>query len=87
MKKINVLYIEDVGEIAGGPNSLLQLFSEIHHDVHIHIFAPKGPFIDKARLFSKNINITNITRYEHIIFFGKRFPKHISYYFKTFRCY
>jgi len=74
MKKINVLYIEDVGEIAGGPNSLLQLFSEIHHDVNIHIFAPKGPFIDKARLFSKNINITNITRYEHIIFLGKRFP-------------
>ena len=73
MKKINVLYIEDVGEIAGGPNSLLQLFSEIHHDVNIHIFAPKGPFIDKARLFSKNINITNITRYEHILFFGKRF--------------
>ena len=74
MKKINILYIEDVAEIAGGPNSLLQLFGQIYNDVNIHIFAPEGAFTSQAKLFSNNINITNITRYESIVLFGKRFP-------------
>ena len=54
MKKIKVLFLEDVGERAGGSNSLLQLFSHISNDVDIHIFSPKGYFTSKAKKYTNS---------------------------------
>ena len=74
MKKIKVLFLEDVGERAGGSNSLLQLFSHICKDVDIHVFSPKGYFTNEAKKYTKNISYSNIVRYESIAFFDKRLP-------------
>jgi glycosyltransferase involved in cell wall biosynthesis len=84
MKKIKVLYIEDIGEIAGGPNSLLQLFSKIGNHVEIHLFAPDGPFAESARKYASKVTITNKTRYDQIKFFGMSVPNfyHIFLRFK-----
>ena len=82
MKKIKVLYIEDVGEIAGGPNSLLQLFSKINNSIEIHLFAPDGPFAKQARNYASTITITNKTRYEQIKFFGMSFPNFYHIYLR-----
>tara|TARA_Y100000590_G_scaffold449623_1_gene588059 strand:- start:1171 stop:2334 length:1164 start_codon:yes stop_codon:yes gene_type:complete len=74
MKKIKVLFLEDVGERAGGSNSLLQLFSYIHKNVDIHVFSPKGYFTNESKKYSKNIFYSNIIRYESILLFNKRLP-------------
>ena len=60
MKKIKVLFLEDIGEIAGGPNSLLQLFSKINKDVEIH------KLNDELEKFKKMID-TNNNLYESML--------------------
>ena len=72
--KVKVLFLEDVGERAGGSNSLLQLFSYIHNNVDIYVFSPKGYFTNEAKKYTKNIFYSNIVRYESIVFLSKRLP-------------
>lgn len=74
MKKIKVLFLEDIGEIAGGPNSLLQLFSKINKDVEIHIDAPDGSFVQKAKKYAHKITIREKIRYEQIKFLNISIP-------------
>jgi len=74
MKKIKVLFLEDVGERAGGSNSLLQLFSNISNDIDIHIFSPKGYFTSEAKKYTNNFFYSKITRYESIVLFSQRIP-------------
>lgn len=74
MKKIKVLFLEDIGEIAGGPNSLLQLFSKINNEVEIHVDAPNGTFIKYAKKYAHKITIREKIRYEQIKFLNISIP-------------
>ena len=74
MEKIKVLFLEDVGERAGGSNSLLQLFSHIDDFIDIHIFSPKGYFTSEAKKYTNNFFYSKITRYESIVIFKRRIP-------------
>jgi len=70
---IKILYIEDVAEIAGGPNSLLQLTAGLDKDrFEPHLICPPGPFEQESRRIGIKIETMQLnTRYESIpLLFG-----------------
>lgn len=68
---LKVLYIEDVSEIAGGPNSLLQLMSNLKRYTP-YLVCPRGPLYEKAIAIGIPTKERKyFYRYESIVLFGK----------------